>query len=139
MFTRVLQFSDIVETCEYLASVLCKVVIVAALDGTFKREPFGTILNLIPLVQFFFIHWRERDKLLLYIICTTIHHISRLNVSPNSLLCVCCACVIWHHLQNAHLMKLKQMLLEEVKSMLHYVVHATSDVTPTIPIENTHG
>ena len=28
-----------------------KTVIVAALDGTFQREPFGAILNLVPLAE----------------------------------------------------------------------------------------
>jgi len=27
------------------------VVIIAALDGTFQRKPFGNILNLIPLAE----------------------------------------------------------------------------------------
>ncbi|XP_033976294.1 thymidine kinase, cytosolic isoform X1 [Trematomus bernacchii] len=43
-------FSDTVEFCEEMAN-LGKIVIVAALDGTFQRKPFGNILNLIPLAE----------------------------------------------------------------------------------------
>ena len=43
-------FDDIVEFCEYMAN-LGKIVVVAALDGTFERKPFGAILNLIPLAE----------------------------------------------------------------------------------------
>lgn len=43
-------FPDIVECCEELAN-LGKIVIVAALDGTFQRVGFGNILNLIPLAE----------------------------------------------------------------------------------------
>jgi hypothetical protein len=39
-----------VECCEELAN-LGKIVIVAALDGTFQRVGFGNILNLIPLAE----------------------------------------------------------------------------------------
>lgn len=28
-----------------------KTVIVAALDGTFQRQPFGSILNLVPMAE----------------------------------------------------------------------------------------
>jgi thymidine kinase len=28
-----------------------KIVVVAALDGTFERKPFGNIINLIPLAE----------------------------------------------------------------------------------------
>lgn len=28
-----------------------KIVIVAALDGTFQRKPFGSVLNLVPLAE----------------------------------------------------------------------------------------
>ena len=41
-------FTDIVEFCEELAD-FGVVVMVAALDGTFQRKPFGNILNLLPL------------------------------------------------------------------------------------------
>ena len=44
------QFPDIVEFCEDMAND-GKTVIVAALDGTFQREPFGSILNLVPLAE----------------------------------------------------------------------------------------
>ncbi|AEN03663.1 thymidine kinase [Yokapox virus] len=43
-------FQDIVEFCENMANK-GKIVIVAALDGTFKRKPFGNVLNLIPLSE----------------------------------------------------------------------------------------
>jgi thymidine kinase len=43
-------FPDIVEFCEDMAND-GKTVIVAALDGTFQREPFGSILNLVPLAE----------------------------------------------------------------------------------------
>lgn len=43
-------FPDCVEFCEYMANK-GKIVIVAALDGTFKREEFGNILKLIPLAE----------------------------------------------------------------------------------------
>eukprot|EP00456_Euglypha_rotunda_P016520 TRINITY_DN15474_c0_g1_i2.p1 TRINITY_DN15474_c0_g1~~TRINITY_DN15474_c0_g1_i2.p1 ORF type:complete len:242 (+),score=20.43 TRINITY_DN15474_c0_g1_i2:108-833(+) len=43
-------FSDVVEFSETMANQ-GKVVIVAALDGTFERKPFGSILNLIPLAE----------------------------------------------------------------------------------------
>lgn len=38
------------EFCEDMAND-GKTVIVAALDGTFQRQPFGTILNLVPLAE----------------------------------------------------------------------------------------
>lgn len=28
-----------------------KIVVIAALDGTFERKPFGNIVNLIPLAE----------------------------------------------------------------------------------------
>lgn len=28
-----------------------KIVIIAALDGTYERKPFGTVLNLIPMAE----------------------------------------------------------------------------------------
>ncbi|KDR10834.1 Thymidine kinase [Zootermopsis nevadensis] len=43
-------FPDIVERCEEFAN-LGKIVIIAALDGTFQRVGFGNILNLIPLAE----------------------------------------------------------------------------------------
>ncbi|XP_077574499.1 thymidine kinase, cytosolic [Stigmatopora nigra] len=43
-------FPDTVEFCEEMAN-LGKTVIVAALDGTFQRMPFGNILNLVPLAE----------------------------------------------------------------------------------------
>ncbi|AST09285.1 thymidine kinase [Murmansk poxvirus] len=43
-------FQDIVEFCETMANK-GKIVIVAALDGTFQRKPFGHILDLIPLSE----------------------------------------------------------------------------------------
>lgn len=43
-------FPDIVEFCEEMAN-MGKTVIVAALDGTFQRQPFGHVLNLIPLAE----------------------------------------------------------------------------------------
>jgi thymidine kinase len=45
-----LQFADTVEFCEKLAD--CgKVVVVAALDGTYQRQGFGNILQLVPLAE----------------------------------------------------------------------------------------
>lgn len=43
-------FEEIVEFSEYMAN-LGKTVIIAALDGTFERKPFGRILELIPLAE----------------------------------------------------------------------------------------
>ncbi|XP_029007916.1 thymidine kinase, cytosolic [Betta splendens] len=43
-------FPDTVAFCEEMAN-LGKTVIVAALDGTFQRKPFGNILNLVPLAE----------------------------------------------------------------------------------------
>ncbi|XP_056137072.1 thymidine kinase, cytosolic [Lampris incognitus] len=43
-------FSDTVEFCEEMAN-LGKTIIVAALDGTFQRKPFGNILSLVPLAE----------------------------------------------------------------------------------------
>uniref|UniRef100_A0A0B6ZPS7 Thymidine kinase n=1 Tax=Arion vulgaris TaxID=1028688 RepID=A0A0B6ZPS7_9EUPU len=43
-------FPDIVAFCDKLAN-LGKVVIVAALDGTFQKKGFGDILNLVPLAE----------------------------------------------------------------------------------------
>uniref|UniRef100_A0A8C5KIN1 Thymidine kinase n=1 Tax=Jaculus jaculus TaxID=51337 RepID=A0A8C5KIN1_JACJA len=44
------QFPDIVDFCEAMANA-GKTVIVAALDGTFQRKAFGSILNLVPLAE----------------------------------------------------------------------------------------
>ena len=41
-------FPDVVEFCDEAAN-LGKTVVVAALDGTFERKPFGNIVSLIPL------------------------------------------------------------------------------------------
>lgn len=41
------QFNDIDTFCEKAAN-LGKIVIIAALDGTFQRKPFGKVLNLVP-------------------------------------------------------------------------------------------
>ena len=43
-------FEDIIEFCEEAANS-GKIVVVAALDGTFERKPFGNIINLIPLAE----------------------------------------------------------------------------------------
>ncbi|KPP70063.1 thymidine kinase, cytosolic-like [Scleropages formosus] len=43
-------FPDTVEFCEEMAN-MGKTVIIAALDGTFQRKPFGNILNLVPLAE----------------------------------------------------------------------------------------
>ncbi|XP_032285745.1 thymidine kinase, cytosolic isoform X1 [Phoca vitulina] len=43
-------FPDIVEFSETMANA-GKTVIVAALDGTFQRKAFGSILNLVPLAE----------------------------------------------------------------------------------------
>ena len=43
-------FPDVVSWAEKMAN-LGKVVVVAALDGTFQRKPFGEILSLIPLAE----------------------------------------------------------------------------------------
>ncbi|XP_015771762.1 PREDICTED: thymidine kinase, cytosolic-like [Acropora digitifera] len=43
-------FPDIVQFAEEMAG-LGKVIIVAALDGTFQREAFGPILKLVPLAE----------------------------------------------------------------------------------------
>jgi thymidine kinase len=43
-------FPDCVDFSEKMANQ-GKVVIVAALDGTFERKPFGNILNLVPLAE----------------------------------------------------------------------------------------
>jgi thymidine kinase len=43
-------FPDIVSFCERMAN-RGKIVIVAALDGTFQRKPFGDVLGLVPLAE----------------------------------------------------------------------------------------
>uniref|UniRef100_A0A8C0BV75 Thymidine kinase n=1 Tax=Buteo japonicus TaxID=224669 RepID=A0A8C0BV75_9AVES len=43
-------FPDVVEFCEMMANA-GKTIIVAALDGTFQRKAFGSILNLVPLAE----------------------------------------------------------------------------------------
>ena len=43
-------FPDVVTWAETMANT-GKVVVVAALDGTFQRKPFGDILSLIPLAE----------------------------------------------------------------------------------------
>ncbi|XP_036409365.1 thymidine kinase, cytosolic-like [Megalops cyprinoides] len=43
-------FPDTVEFCEEMAN-MGKTIIVAALDGTFQRKPFGNILSLVPLAE----------------------------------------------------------------------------------------
>jgi len=43
-------FSDVVDWCETMANK-GKIVLVAALDGTFQRKPFSDILNLVPLAE----------------------------------------------------------------------------------------
>lgn len=43
-------FPDIVEFCEKMAND-GKIVIVAALDGTYQKKGFGNILNLVPLAE----------------------------------------------------------------------------------------
>jgi thymidine kinase len=48
--SRCFQFTDVVPFCEAMANA-GKQVIVSALDGTFQRKPFGTILELIPLAE----------------------------------------------------------------------------------------
>ena len=40
-------FPDVVKFCETAAN-LGKTVLVAALDGTFERKPFGNIIDLVP-------------------------------------------------------------------------------------------
>jgi len=43
-------FADVVEWCETMAN-MGKIVLVAALDGTFQRKPFCDILSLVPLAE----------------------------------------------------------------------------------------
>ena len=42
--------ADLVEHAERWAN-MGKIIIVAALDGTFKRKPFNQILQLVPLAE----------------------------------------------------------------------------------------
>lgn len=56
-------FPDIAEFCEQLANA-GKTVIVAALDGDFRRQPFGRILDLIPISE---------DVLKLKAVCVQCH------------------------------------------------------------------
>lgn len=43
-------FQDICDKVEYFCN-MGKIVLVAALDGTFERKPFGKILDLIPIAE----------------------------------------------------------------------------------------
>jgi len=43
-------FPDLVEFCESMANA-GKMVVVAALDGTFQKKPFGRVLELIPFSE----------------------------------------------------------------------------------------
>lgn len=43
-------YPDLVEFCELWANA-GKIVVIAALDGTFQRKPFGQVLDLIPLAE----------------------------------------------------------------------------------------
>lgn len=43
-------FPDIVPVCEELANQ-GKIVLVAALDATFERKPFGNVLSLVPIAE----------------------------------------------------------------------------------------
>lgn len=43
-------YPDIVDFCEELANN-GTIVMVAALDGTFQRKPFGNIINLLPVAE----------------------------------------------------------------------------------------
>jgi thymidine kinase len=45
-----MKFTDI-DTFSENAAKQGKIVIVAALDGTFQRKPFGKVLNLVPLSE----------------------------------------------------------------------------------------
>ena len=43
-------FDDLVEFCELMADA-GKIIIIAALDGDFRRKPFGSVLNVIPICE----------------------------------------------------------------------------------------
>ena len=43
-------FPDLVDFCDEMANA-GKIVIVAALDGDFRRKPFGSVLELVPLAE----------------------------------------------------------------------------------------
>lgn len=43
-------YPDLVEFSEEMANI-GKIVIIAALDGTFQRKPFGHVIDLIPLAE----------------------------------------------------------------------------------------
>jgi thymidine kinase len=43
-------FPDLISFCSRMATE-GKIVIVAALDGTFQRKPFGKVLELVPLAE----------------------------------------------------------------------------------------
>ena len=43
-------FPDLSKFCEEMAN-MDKIIIVAALDGNFRRQPFGKILDIIPLAE----------------------------------------------------------------------------------------
>lgn len=44
------QFPDVVEFSELMANA-GKIVVVAALDGTYQRSGFGNMLSLVPLAE----------------------------------------------------------------------------------------
>jgi thymidine kinase len=56
-------FPDLVSFCEEMAN-LGKVLVVAALDGTFQRKSFNSVLDLIPLAE---------DVIKLSAVCMTCH------------------------------------------------------------------
>lgn len=43
-------FPDLVQFCEEMANK-GKVLVIAALDGTFQRKPFGSVLDLVPMAE----------------------------------------------------------------------------------------
>jgi thymidine kinase len=48
-------FPDLVEWCDEQVNVHGRLVIVAALDGTFQRKPFGRVLDVGYFFFFFFL------------------------------------------------------------------------------------